>query len=144
MARPAPATREVPAVSLDEFDVQAREYVHLKSEESNIRKRLAALKDKIMERLVLADDDADGHQTVDVDIPGASALQRQRRVSSKMDPVRAEEILRGAGVWERCAPPVPVVQEDQIYACLYEGLLSEDDVFEMFPQTITYALVVKK
>jgi hypothetical protein len=39
---------------------------------------------------------------------------------------------------------MPVLDEDADMACLYEGLLSEEDVDTMFPKKITWAFVPSK
>lgn len=147
MARAAEPTREVPNVE-DDFEVQAREYIYLKKEMAELAAREKKIKAALMARLEAeGEEDAEGHLILDLDqgFEGVVGLVRQRRVSaSQVDALVAEELLKERGLWERCAPPVPVIQEDEVYAALYEGLLSEEDVFQMYPEKITYALVMKK
>jgi hypothetical protein len=38
----------------------------------------------------------------------------------------------------------PVLNEDQVMACLYEGLLTEEDVDSMFPKKIIWAFIPSK
>jgi hypothetical protein len=39
---------------------------------------------------------------------------------------------------------VPVLQENEILACVYTGELSESDIDAMFPKKISYAFLVKE
>ena len=54
------------------------------------------------------------------------------------------ELLKEKGLEDRCVKMVPQIDQDAIYAALYEGLLSEDDIYAMFPPRVTYALVAVK
>ena len=139
------SARKLPA---DSFEGQAKEYIHVKREVDQRSKRLAELRDSLLAVLVeRGEEDSEGHLVVPLadEFEGYVGLARQRRVATpKVDTEVAERILTEAGLWDRCAPPTPVINTDEIYACLYEGLLTEEQVFEMFPEKITYALVMKR
>jgi hypothetical protein len=57
---------------------------------------------------------------------------------------KAETILTSKGIKDRCIKLVPTINEDEIMAAYYEGLITEQEVDEMFPAKITYALLLKK
>lgn len=94
----------------------------------------------------LAEEDSRGHLVVDIndDITGISKVVRQRRVSKSLDQQAAEDILSRKGLTERCFTMVPVLNEEEIMAAFYEGLLTEDDIDTMFPAKITWALTFNK
>jgi len=56
----------------------------------------------------------------------------------------AVAILATKGLADRCIKTLPTVDEDEVMACLYDGLLTEGDVDKMFPKTVTYAFYTKK
>jgi hypothetical protein len=77
-------------------------------------------------------------------VEGYVALQKQRRVSKKLDEDATEELLVTRDLRTRCYRQVEVLDEDEVMACLAEGLLSEVDVEVMYPAAITWAFVPKK
>ena len=81
---------------------------------------------------------------LDEEVDGYRALQRQRRVSQKLDPEAAETLLKAKGLDARCYQLLPVLDEDAVMSCLYEGLLTEEEVDAMFPKSIVWAFVPSK
>lgn len=90
--------------------------------------------------------DAKGHRIFELpeEVEGYVSLQRQRRVSQKLDPEEAERILKEKNLTDRCYKLLPVLDEDAVMACLYEGLLTEEDIDTMFPKTETWAFIPLK
>jgi hypothetical protein len=39
---------------------------------------------------------------------------------------------------------VPMLDEAEVMACLYEGLLTEEEIDEMFPKKVSYAFLTSK
>ena len=37
---------------------------------------------------------------------------------------------------------VPVLVESEVMACLYDGLLTEEEIDEMFPKSVSYAFYI--
>lgn len=122
------------------FITLKREIEALTKAQNEIKARL----NDIVERY--GDVDDKGHVWLNLEAPvdGYVAMQRQRRVSQKLDELAAERILTEAKLYDRCYIMQPVLQEDEVMACLYEGLISEDQIDEMFPKTITWAFVPSK
>jgi hypothetical protein len=77
-------------------------------------------------------------------VDGYRSLQRQRKVSQSLDPAEANRILTAKGLADRCYSMEPVLNEDQVMSCLYEGLLTEEDIDTMFPKKIIWAFIPSK
>jgi hypothetical protein len=71
-------------------------------------------------------------------------LTNQRKVSKNLDMDIAEKMLREKNIYDKCVKMVPVLQENEILACVYTGELSESDIDEMFPAKVSYAFLVKE
>lgn len=113
----------------------------LTTEANALRDELAAIVDEIGE------EDESGSRWVPLPeegIEGFSSLKRERRVSHSVNETVAEEILKANGLYERCFDTVRVLNQDAVMGCLIEGLLTEEDVAEMFPAKVSWAFVPKK
>lgn len=123
-------------------------YIHLKKQIDDLSDLQSEIKKKLI-AFVETNGETDDKGHVWFDLPeefeGYKGMQRQRRVSQKLDMDAAQEILDKLGLSDRCVKMVPSLDEDEVMACLYEGLLTEDEIDQMFPKTITWAFVpVKK
>ena len=124
-------------------------------------RRLVALKDFITsstaEKATLQSDltaviEAEGipdekghiHYELPEEIGGVGSLQLQRRVSQKLDADVAEKILKAKGLDKRCYTLVPVINESEIMACLFEDLLTEEEIDSMFVNNVSYAFLTVK
>lgn len=122
-------------------------YVHLKKQIDDLSALQSQIKKKLIEFVEIhGEADDKGHIWFDLpeEFEGYKGMQKQRRVSQKLDIDAAQEILNELGLSERCIKMVPSLDEDEVMACLYEGLLTEDQIDEMFPKTITWAFVPTK
>lgn len=117
-----------------------RQVDDLTKEQTVIKNELSAFVDEFGEY------DAKGHRIVELpeEIDGYVSLQRQRRVSQKLDPEAAERILKEKNLTNRCYQLLPVLDEDAVMSCLYEGLLTEEEIDTMFPKTETWAFIPLK
>ena len=111
----------------------------LTSLQSDVKKNLK----QGIEELGEADDR--GHIVVDIndEVSGIARVMNQKRVSKTLDIEVAEKILAERGIHDRCITMVPVLNEDEIMAAFYEGVISEEDIDTMFPAKVTWALVIK-
>jgi hypothetical protein len=93
----------------------------------------------------LGEVDDRGHIVVDIndEVSGIARVMNQKRVSKTLDIEVAEKILTERGIHDRCITMVPVLNEDEIMAAFYEGVISEEDIDTMFPAKVTWALVMK-
>lgn len=119
----------------------------LKEEIDNLTKRQTEVKGRITEAVLsLGEEDDRGHIVVEIDdeVSGIAKVMRQKRVTKSLDTDCAERLLEAKGLKERCLQPIYVLNEEQIMAAYYEGLLTEEDIDTMFPAKITWALVMAK
>jgi hypothetical protein len=137
--------------TVDDFgtsDIESmyKEYVLLKKNIDDLTARQNVIKKELMsfvDGYGLEDDK--GHKWYDMpEYGGYNGMQKQRRVSQSIDENAAQSILEDKGLAERCFEVKPVLNEQSVMECVYEGLLTEDDVDTMFPQKITNAFVLKK
>jgi len=133
---------DVDSVTADfkHFSILKREIETLKKLQDEVKARLMEILDRY------GDEDDKGHLWYDFEMPvdGYKGMQKQRRVSQKLDEDAAEEILTKKGLYDACYVLQPVLQEDAVMACLYEGLLTEEDIDTMFPKTVNWAFVPTK
>ena len=139
--------------TIDDFEEGAgeiptlfREFVYLKKNIDDLSKRQDAIKKKLSEFVdAYGDEDDKGHKWYDMaEVDGYADMQRLRRVSQKVDDGMCLSLLTDKGLDERCFEMKPVLNQDEVMQCLYEGLLSEDDLDIMFPKTVTTAFLVTK
>lgn len=124
-----------------------REYIVLKRDEAALKKRIDDVRSKVVPLIEDAGEvDDKGHQSLALneEWEGYLGVRRQRTVRTGKDMDAAERILKEKGLWERCAPPVPTLSDDEIYGALYEELLTEEDIDAIYPQKVTYAVVLYK
>jgi hypothetical protein len=91
------------------------------------------------------DVDDKGSFKFEINSPSTSLKQvvYQRRVSKKLDMDAAEELLMSKGLFERCIQLKPVLDEQEIMAAYAEDLLNDSDIDTMFPESVTWATVIK-
>lgn len=126
---------------------KVRNFVFLKNKIDDATKELTKVKSYLSD-LVDTDGEPDdkGHLWYQLpeEVDGYVSLKRERRVSQSLDLEEAERILKEKGLDSRCFVTMPVLNEDEVMACLYEGLLTEEDVDTMFPKKITWAFIPSK
>lgn len=134
-------------MDIKEFLEQVRQSVMLKDKidqlnslQSEVR---STLKDGVKE---LGEEDSRGHIVVEVDddTTGIRKVMHQRKVSKSLDIEVAESILKEKNIHERCVTMIPILNEDEIMAAFYEGLITEEDIDAMFPAKVSWALVMTK
>ena len=134
-------------MSLEQFKEQVRQYVVVKDEVKFLSDRENEMKQRVIDSLKeLGEEDSRGHIVAEVndEKTGISSVVHQKRISKSLDMDKAETILNLKGIKDRCIKLVPTINEDEIMAAYYEGLITEQEVDEMFPAKITYALLLKK
>jgi len=131
----------------DDFNTQVREFVRLKETIESLEKRHKELRDKLIE-VVDAEgfEDDKGNIIYDFDKPidGVMRLEKQRRATRKLDEIKAETILETKGLADKVYKMVRVLDEDAIMAAHYEGELTEEEIDEMFPVSVVWALRTPK
>lgn len=145
MAKVSPAENR----NVEETDLIARtkKYSFLKSQLDYLEKEQKALRAELFEVLdVSGEPDDKGNIIIELPeaVDGYNAIMKQRRVSRKIDEVKAEELIEAKGLEEKLYKTIRVVDEDALMAALYEEILTEAEIDEMYPQSIIWALVLKK
>jgi hypothetical protein len=139
---------EEPRVAaIDDLEAQAKQYIFFKKQVEYFESELKLLKEKIFE-VVDTKGEVDGNGNIFVELPneieGVRMLQKQRRVSRKIEEGVAEQIIADKGMEEQLYKTVRIVDEDALMAALYEGQLTEEEIDQMYPQKIVWALVLNK
>ena len=119
----------------------------LRDEIDGLTKRQVEVKKRVIDGIKeLGYEDSNGHLVVDINdsSTGISRAVHQRRVSKSLDMDVAETLLDSKGLTERCSKKIFVLNEEEIMAAYYEGLLTEEDIDAMFPSKVTWALVMSK
>jgi hypothetical protein len=126
---------------------RTKKYAFLKSQLDYFEKEQKALRALLFEDLdEIGEEDDKGNVIIELpeEVEGYSSVVKQRRVSRKIDEARAEEIIAEHELEDVLYKTIRVVDEDALMAALYEDVLTEEEVDEMYPQSITWALVLKK
>jgi hypothetical protein len=119
-----------------------KQYLNIKSEIDLLVDRSNELKTRLKADVeALGKTDERGHIVLEID---DVKLTNQRKVSNPLDMDIAERLLKERNIYDKCIKMVPVLQENEILACVYTGELSENDIDEMFPKKISYAFIVKE
>ena len=133
----------------DETDLIARtkKYAFLKPQLDYLEKEQKALREELFEVLD-GEGEVDDKGNVIIQLPqavdGFNSIIKQRRVTRKVDELKAEEIIAAHGLEDTLYKTVRMVDEDALMAALYEEVLTEEEVDEMYPPKIVWALVLKK
>lgn len=132
---------------MDDIQSLVRQYKGIKDEQAMFAEREKELKariTKILEESGEVDDRGSKRLEVDDDVSGIASITWQRRVSKNLDMETADKILTNKGLESRCIVMVPAIDEQEIMAAFYEDLLTESDVDAMYPEKVTWALVMSK
>ena len=145
MARVKPT--EPRSVDADDFSAQAKNYAFIKRQLEYWEKQQKEAKEKLFEKLdVDGEHDSSGNIVIELEkeIDGVVAVVKQRRVSRKINEERAFELIEKKGLRETLIITKEVIDEDALMAALYSDELTEEEIEEMYPQHVVWALVLKK
>ena len=125
---------------VQQFIAIKRQIDDLSKEQTQIKTFLSDLVDREGE----PDDKGHLWYPLEEEVDGYRSLQRQRKVTQSLDPEAASRILEEKNLKDRCYTMQPVLNEDQVMACLHEGKLTEEDIDTMFPKKIIWAFIPSK
>ena len=131
----------------DNLMSQAKQYAFTKQQLEYWEKQQKELKAKLFEKIDLeGEEDSSGNFVIELpeDIDGVVAVMKQRRVSRKINETRAEEIIAEHGLEDTLYKTIRVIDEDALMAALYNDDLTEEEVEDMYPANVVWALVMKK
>lgn len=145
MARLKP--EEVRNVDVNDFAAQTKEYNFLKKQIDYLTSQQKELREKMFATLEESGEvDDKGNLVIELekDVDGVNTVMKQRRVSRKINEPKAEEIIEAKGLEEKLYKTIRVIDEDALMAALYSDELTEEEIDEMYPQSIVWALVLNK
>lgn len=131
----------------DDLNAQVREYLMVKQSLDVLEKRQGELREKLFEKIESdgePDDKGNVFYELDAEVDGVVRLEKQRRVSRKLDEEVAEQIITENNLADELYKTIRVVDEDAVMAAHYEGKLTEDEIEKMFPAKIVWALRTAK
>lgn len=131
----------------DDLATQAREYALAKKQIESLEKRQKELREKLFAHIEEnGEQDDKGNLILELpdDIDDFVAITKQRRVTRKIDEDVAFDIIDQKGLREKLVKIVEVVDEDALMAALYNDELTEEEIDEMYPQSVVWALVMNK
>ena len=132
----------------ESLEAQVREYGKVKSSMEILETRSKELRTKLFEHLD-AEGEEDDKGNVQLELPeaidGITRLEKQRRTTRKLDEMTAETIIEQAGLEDEVYEMKRVINEDALMAAYYEGKITEEQLDEMFPTNVVWALrTIKK
>lgn len=142
-----PIIKDEPDLNLDPIRREVKQYVSLKDEVTSLESRINVLKKRLF---TYAEDLGDTNEKGSLVLPlqdeesGIKAVVKQRRVSKVFDEDTANNLLQERGLFESCTKTVTVLDQDAVMAAYYDGKLTDDDIDTMFPEKVTWALVLEK
>lgn len=131
----------------ESLEGQVSEFAKIKATMAVLESRSKELREKLFERL-----DQDGFEddkgNILIELPtaidGVTRVEKQRRASRKLDELAAETILEATGLEDKVYELKRVINEDALMAAYYEGEITEEQLDEMYPVKITWALFTVK
>jgi SMC interacting uncharacterized protein involved in chromosome segregation len=131
----------------DDFETQVTEYIRLKASMKIMETRTKEL-NKLITQKIDQDgyEDSDGNWLIDLESPidGISRLEKMRKSSRKLDETVAETIIAAAGIEEEVYEMVKTLSEEKLMAAYYDGKITEQQLDEMFPVAVSWALWTRK
>ena len=135
------------AINEDDFEVQAKEYAFLKKQTEYLEQQMKDLRAKLFAQLdEHGEADGSGNLMIELskEIEGFNSVVKERRVSRKINPEMADNIIMSKGLQDKLYKTIQIIDEDALMACLYSDELTEEEIDLMYPQHIVWALRLKK
>jgi len=131
----------------DDPETQIAEFIRLSQSIDSLEARKKELRETMMAILDedgLEDDKGNVLYDFSTPIEGVIRLEKQRRTSRKLDEDAATDIIEETGIADAVYKMVRVIDEDALMAQYYEGNITEEQIDEMFPTTVVWALRIPK
>ena len=131
----------------DDLVNQTKEYAFIKAQLEYLEKQQKELREKLFEALD-GEGEPDDKGNIVLELPqevdGSVSVVKQKRVSRKVDELVADEIITEKSMEDTLYKTIRVVDEDALMAALYNDELTEEEIDRMYPQKITWALILSK
>jgi hypothetical protein len=133
--------------NLEPLRQEIRQYVALKDEVTSIEARVATLRKRI---LTAVEDLGETNEKGSLVLPindsasNTASVVKQRRVSKVFDEDKADNLLKEKGLFESVTKTVTILDQDAVMAAYYDGKLTDEDIESMFPEKVSWALILEK
>lgn len=131
----------------NDLSAQAQEYALTKKKIESLEKRQKELRESLFAHIEEnGEQDDKGNLILELpeEIEEFVALTKQRRVTRKIDEDVAFDIIEEKGLRDKLIKIVEVIDEDALMAALYNDELTEEEIDEMYPQSVVWALIMNK
>jgi hypothetical protein len=131
-------------VDLDPIKAEVKQYVSLKDEISNLEDRVKTIKSRLTKAIeAYGKTNEKGHIVLDFNEgDDVTSIMKQRRVSKSFDETTADSILKSKGVYETCTKTITILDQDAVMAAYYDNILTDEDIDKMFPEKVSWALIL--
>jgi hypothetical protein len=134
---------------IDKDDVlsQAQQYAFFKKQVEYFQEQMKSIREELfthIEENGETDDKGNIIFELPQEIEGFTSITKQRRVTRKIDEDIAFDIIDEKGLRDKLIKVVEVIDEDALMAALYSDELTEEEIDEMYPQNVVWALVMNK
>jgi len=142
-----PIISDTPDNNLDALRQEVQQYVSLKDEVTAIETRVSTLRKRI---LTAVEDLGEVNDKGSIVLPindtrtNTASVVKQRRVSKVFDEDKANSLLKDKGLFESVTKTVTVLDQDAVMAAYYDGKLTDEDIETMFPEKVSWALILEK
>jgi predicted RNA-binding protein associated with RNAse of E/G family len=131
----------------ESLEARVSEYAQVKGTIEVMEARSKELREKLFDTIETQGfEDDKGNIVLEFEAPiaGIARLEKQRRVTRKLDESIAEGIITQAGLADDVYKTIRVIDEDALMAAHYEGKLTEEEIDQMFPSKVVWALMAPK
>lgn len=136
-----------PDSNLEPLRKEVQQYVFLKEEVTAIEARVGTLRKRILaavDELGEANDKGSLVLPIDDKVSNTASVIKQRRVSKVFDEDKANDVLKDKGLFESVTKTIVVLDQDAVMAAYYDGKLTDEDIESMFPEKVSWALILEK
>jgi hypothetical protein len=142
-----PIINDAPDQNMENIRREVQQYVTLKDEADAITERVTTIKKRLtgyIEDLGEPNEKGSIVLPVEDERTGTRAIVKQRRVSKQFDENTANDLLKSKGLFDTCTTTVTMLDQDAVMGAYYEGKLTDADIETMFPEKVTWALILEK
>jgi hypothetical protein len=139
--------QSIPDPSLEEIRKEVQQYVFLKEEVTAIESRVGTLRKRILAVIEeIGETNEKGSLVLPINdhVSNTASVVKQRRVSKVFDEDKANDLLKEKGLFESVTKTIVVLDQDAVMAAYYDGKLTDEDIESMFPEKVTWALILEK
>jgi hypothetical protein len=137
----------LPDPSLEAIRKEVQQYVFLKEEVTAIEARVGTLRKRILAVVQeIGEENEKGSLVLPINdnVSNTANVVKQRRVSKAFDEDKANDLLKEKGLFETVTKTIIVLDQDAVMAAYYDGKLTDEDIETMFPEKVTWALILEK